>query len=93
MTILVIIETNDMTQVLMSLTGSRVEVFPNLLCTTVFFFLFPSFLVGGIAILGPQGMLVQKVWGLVLNLSFLGQLILRIPNRGGEGLVLRILGR
>ena len=71
MTLLVIVETSDMAQVLASRTGfvggididDWGEVFPSLFLTTVFLFLFPSFFVGGLAILGPQ-----RVWRLVLGL-------------------------
>ena len=56
-TLLVTVETGDMIQVLASPTGSAgridtggwVGVLPSLLLTTMFLFLIPSFLVGGLA--------------------------------------------
>ena len=62
MTLLVTIETGNMAQVLASRTGfvGGIDtdgwggVFPSLFLTTVFLSLLPSFLVGGLAILGPQ---------------------------------------
>ena len=69
-TILVAVETGDMTQVIASSTGSvgRVDtggwvgVLPSLLLTTMFLSLLPSFLVGGFAILGPQKMWAREMW-------------------------------
>ena len=43
---------------------------------TLFRFLFPSFLVGGLTIFGSRRMLARGVWGLVLSLC-----------GGGRGLV------
>ena len=72
MTLLVTVETGNMAQVLASRTGfvGGIDtdgwggVFPSLFLTTVFLFLLPSFLVGGLAILGPQ-----RVQGLELGRS------------------------
>ena len=72
MTLLVTIETGNMAQVLASRTGfvGGIDtdgwggVFPSLFLTTVFLSLLPSFLVGGLAILGPQ-----RVQGLELGWS------------------------
>ena len=63
MTLLATVETDEMAQVFASRTGyvGGIDtdgwggVFPSLFLTTVFLFLFPSFLVGGPAILGPRG--------------------------------------
>ena len=81
-----------MTQVLARLTGSqgggRVVSTPLMFQATLFLLLLPSFLVGGLAILGPQGMLVQGVWGLVLG-PFRG-LVSRVPSAQGERLVSRV---
>ena len=72
MTLFATIETGNMAQVLVSRTGfirgidtdGWGEVFPSLFLTTVILSLLPSFLVGGLAILGPQ-----RVQGLELGRS------------------------
>ena len=59
-----------MTQVIARPTGSAghvgidgwVRVLPSLLLTTMFLLLLPSFLVGGFAILGPQGMWMRGLY-------------------------------
>ena len=64
MIFLIAVETDNMTQVIASPTGSAgrigidswVRVLPSLLLTTMFLLLLPSFLVGDLAILGPRGM-------------------------------------
>ena len=68
MTLLVTIETGDMTQVFASRagnvggidiggwSGTRVVSSPLVFQATLFLLLFPSFLVGGLAILGLRGM-------------------------------------
>ena len=86
-----------MTQVLASPTGSAgrvdtggwVGVLPSLLLMTMSLFLLPSFLIGGLAILGPREMSVRGVLGLVLSLNFLKRLVSRILSGGGGRLVLR----
>ena len=93
MTLLVTIETRDMTQILASRVGNvwgidigvwgrtRVVSSPFVFQATSSLLLLPSFLVGGLAILGTQGMWVRGVWGLVLSLfGGGGGLVSRIPS-------------
>ena len=89
MTFLGTVETGDMTQVLASRAGNvggidigawgrtRVVSSPLVFQATLSLLLLPTFLVEGLAILGPRGMWARGMWGLVLGLF-----------GGGEGLVL-----
>ena len=61
--------------------GTRVVSSPLVFQATFSPLLLPSFLVGGLAILGPRGMWVRGVWGLVLSLfGGGGGLVSRIPS-------------
>ena len=94
MTLLVIVETGNMTQVFASHAGivggidlggwggTNVVLSPLVFQPTLFLlFLLPSCLARGLAILVTRGMWVRGVWGLVLSLNFLGRLVSRIPSR------------
>ena len=93
MTLLVRVETGDMTQVLASRAGNvggidiggwdgtRVVLSPLVFQATLSLLLLPSSLVGGFAILGTREMCVQGVWGLVLSLfGGGGGLVSKIPS-------------
>ena len=94
MTLLVTVETGDMTQVLASRAGNvggidiggwdgtRVVLSPLVFQATLSLLLLLSLvLVGGLDILGTRGMWVRRVWGLVLSLfGGGGGLVSRIPS-------------